>query len=257
MIRSTVSLPKLRNSLRPVNGLKVLPKVSLLSYIKNYNPATAKITDTVGANERILYPLQFGQWTANETMTGTVGAGVTVVSKSGDATVTVTNTTTLTMGAGSLWSLILSNGSRYEHPTKTGAASAMWFDVSGNGRHLICAVSNVDTHCASGWTSGSDWLNQKGWTLTYGSSASVLLSYQVVGTTYTFQFYATKVDSAILGDVQVYGPLYVRTGYLVAKDGTNEAVVATTWAAGVTVTAVVEVFNDGVRDLVRVTRGGV
>ena len=51
--------------------------------------------------------------------------------------------------------------------------------------------------------------------------------------------------SVASGDVQVFGPLYIRAGYLVANDGTNEATIATAWVAADTVTALIETDERG------------
>ena len=75
------------------------------------------------------------------------------------------------------------------------------------------------------------------------------------GGTLVVQFTATTASADLVGDVQVFGPLYAYSGGLKAKDGTNTASVATSWDVGDVVTGVVEVFDDGVRPLMRVRRG--
>lgn len=58
-------------------------------------------------------------------------------------------------------------------------------------------------------------------------------------------------DASLATPVQVCGPLYMASGALQAKDGTNTASVSTTWAAADVVTAFIEVTDDG---LMRVGR---
>ncbi|NCC83990.1 MAG: hypothetical protein EOM03_07675 [Clostridia bacterium] len=76
------------------------------------------------------------------------------------------------------------------------------------------------------------------------------------GGTLVVRWTATTASADIVGDVQVFGPLYAASTGLKAKDGTNEAVCATSWEAStelvkVVVTAVVQVTDDG---LMRVAR---
>ena len=67
------------------------------------------------------------------------------------------------------------------------------------------------------------------------------------GGTLVVQFTATTASSDIVGDVQVFGPVYACSTGLKAKDGTNMASVATSWAAGEVVTVVVQVDGDAMR----------
>ena len=67
------------------------------------------------------------------------------------------------------------------------------------------------------------------------------------GGTLVVEFTATTASADIVGDVQVFGPLYACSTGLKAKDGTNTATVATSWASGEAVTAVVQVDNDVMR----------
>ena len=60
------------------------------------------------------------------------------------------------------------------------------------------------------------------------------------GGTLVVEFTATVASADIVGDVQVFGPLYAYSGGLKAKDGTNTASVATSWARGDVVTGVVQ-----------------
>ena len=72
------------------------------------------------------------------------------------------------------------------------------------------------------------------------------------GGTLVVQFTATVASADLVGDVQVFGPVYAFSGGLKAKDGTNTATVATSWDVGDVVTGVVQVTDDG---LMRVARG--
>jgi hypothetical protein len=53
------------------------------------------------------------------------------------------------------------------------------------------------------------------------------------------QFKADSASADIVGDLQVFGPVYAFSGGLKAKDGTNTATVSTSWNVGDVVTAVV------------------
>lgn len=88
----------------------------------------------------------------------------TVTSKGGTATVTV-SAGRVTFGAGTLWSLVLSNGSQYEYPVLIHPGIAMWYDVSGYGRHLTAVVASAANHCTTDWADGSEWLDSKGFTI--------------------------------------------------------------------------------------------
>lgn len=72
------------------------------------------------------------------------------------------------------------------------------------------------------------------------------------GGTLVVRWTADTASADIVGDVQVFGPVYVNSSGLLAKDGTNTAACATSWAAGDVVTAVVQV-TDGV---MRIDRPG-
>lgn len=60
------------------------------------------------------------------------------------------------------------------------------------------------------------------------------------GGTLVVQFTATTASAGLVGDVQVFGPVYACSTGLKAKDGTNTASVATSWGVGDVVTAVVQ-----------------
>lgn len=64
------------------------------------------------------------------------------------------------------------------------------------------------------------------------------------GGTLVVRWTADTASADIVGDVQVFGPVYAYSGGLKAKDGTNVASVATSWAVGDVVTAVVQVDDD-------------
>lgn len=72
------------------------------------------------------------------------------------------------------------------------------------------------------------------------------------GGTLVVKFTATIASADIVGDVQVFGPVYACSTGLKAMDGTNTASVATSWAVDEVVTAVVQITDDG---LMRVARG--
>ena len=60
------------------------------------------------------------------------------------------------------------------------------------------------------------------------------------------RFKATKASDGITGDEQVFGPLYLRNGYLVGKLDGEEDTLAHTWAIGDEIAAVVEMTPSGV-----------
>lgn len=69
------------------------------------------------------------------------------------------------------------------------------------------------------------------------------------------RFTATTASADIVGDVAVFGPVYACNTGLKAKDGVNVAVCATSWGVDEVVTTVVTIFDDGVRELMRIQRG--
>ena len=127
------------------------------------------LVDTIGESSR---PVQkkwhlLGDGTgylSNAAIAGTE----TVVSKGGTAAVTF-EAGKINVGIGTLWSLILSNGSRYEYPTIINSTLAVMFDVSGIGRHLVLTGFTIASAVVSSFTTGSDWLNQMGYTVADGS----------------------------------------------------------------------------------------
>ena len=60
------------------------------------------------------------------------------------------------------------------------------------------------------------------------------------------RFKAMKASTGITGDEQVFGPLYLRNGYLVGKLDGQEGVKAHTWAVGAEIAAVVDMTPTGV-----------
>lgn len=71
------------------------------------------------------------------------------------------------------------------------------------------------------------------------------------GGTLVVRFTADTASADVVGDVQVFGPVYACATGLKAKDGMNTATCATSWESGDVVTAVVQVTSDG---LMRVAR---
>ena len=67
------------------------------------------------------------------------------------------------------------------------------------------------------------------------------------GGTLVVEFTATTASADLVGDVQVFGPVYACSTGLKAKDGTNEASVVSEWASGEVVTAVVQCDGDVMR----------
>ena len=67
------------------------------------------------------------------------------------------------------------------------------------------------------------------------------------GGTLVVSFTATTASADLVGDVQVFGPLYASSAGLKAKDGTNTATCATSWGVGDVVTAIV--FVDAMRGM--------
>ena len=67
------------------------------------------------------------------------------------------------------------------------------------------------------------------------------------GGTLVVEFTATVASADLVGDVQVFGPVYAYSGGLKAKDGTNTASVATEWSVGDVVTGVVQCDGDVMR----------
>ena len=67
------------------------------------------------------------------------------------------------------------------------------------------------------------------------------------GGTLVVEFTATTASADLVGDVQVFGPVYACSTGLKAKDGTNEATVATSWGVGDVVTAMVQADGDVMR----------
>lgn len=116
-----------------------------------------------GVSARSIEPFFYGQCVAGEyASNASILGDETIASKYGTATVTV-SAGRVTFGEGTLWSFVMSNGSSYEYPVKIGDGTAVWFDTSGNMRHLVCSVASVDTHCASGSSFGSNWANSHGY----------------------------------------------------------------------------------------------
>lgn len=67
------------------------------------------------------------------------------------------------------------------------------------------------------------------------------------GGTLVVRWTADTASADIVGDVQVFGPVYACSTGLKAKDGTNTATVATSWASGEVVTVVCQCDGDVMR----------
>ena len=67
------------------------------------------------------------------------------------------------------------------------------------------------------------------------------------GGTLVVEFTATTASADLVGDVQVFGPLYAASTGLKAMDGTNTASVSTSWGVGDVVTGVVQCDGDVMR----------
>jgi len=72
------------------------------------------------------------------------------------------------------------------------------------------------------------------------------------GGTRVWEITMTTASADLVGDVAVGGGLSVNSSGLKFSDGTNTATVATSWASGEVVTAVVQIAADG---LMRLARG--
>lgn len=90
---------------------------------------------------------------------------------------------------------------------------------------------------------GTPTIDADGVTAGNGPSFSDVIAW-TAGKDLTIQIKATKASDGITGDEQVFGPLYLRNGYLVAKDGTNEAVLADTWSIGDVISVVIQTGPD-------------
>jgi len=143
------------------NGGLVLPRDGLVGCWLEKNG----MIDSIGISGRAVKPKYHLLGDNTGYLSGTVAADVTVVSKEGTAAVTIPSANRINVGVGTLWSLLLSNGSRYELPTMTSATTAVMYDVSGNGRHLTLTGYTLATAVVESLTTGSDWLNQIGWTM--------------------------------------------------------------------------------------------
>ena len=119
---------------------------------------TQPFTDSIGANTRPLYDLQY--WAGGTGIHVSILAGTTET-HSGTGSVSVAaGVLTFT---GVVFDMLLSNGSFY--PCGSTDAGVLW-DVSGNGNHLVYAGGS----CGSGKEHGSDWLNQAGVTISDGAT---------------------------------------------------------------------------------------
>lgn len=154
---------------------RLLDDPDVLSLIPNAYP----FTDSKGI-DRTMYPLQYIEAAANlDLRNASIVSTETVTAKQGTATVTVA-AGKLTVGAGTLWSWALSNGSSYEFGTILSATTGVCFDTSGNGRHLTFTVANTSVVCKSGREDGSDYLNIGGYTVADGSQYLSAVSFGLI-----------------------------------------------------------------------------
>jgi len=140
-------------TLIPLTGLLAINIVS-----------SGEVTDIIGTSDRDNQLRQYGTFLNGETLTSASIVGTeTVISSEGTCT-PVISAGTITFDAGTCWNIVLSNGSTYSHPTKTGAAVGIWFDRSGNGNHLTINVADIDAHVTEAIDQGSNTLELEGWT---------------------------------------------------------------------------------------------
>ena len=127
------------------------------------------LVDSIGDTLRTVQPLQYIQADGTGILThGLLTETCTMSSSNGTASPTF-STGQIALSAGTLWSFSVTwdDGAitLYEYATKIGTGVAICFDVSGHSRHLQCSgMADVDVWCASSFTTGSDWLNQRGYT---------------------------------------------------------------------------------------------
>lgn len=145
-----------------VHGDYLTSRDKILMLLQNVNGV---MTDSIGISGRTVLKKWRLLGDGTGYLSGTVAADVTVVNKGGTGEVTIPSANRINVGVGTLWSLVLSNGSRYEHPTMTSATTAVMYDVSGNGRHLTLTSFTLATAVVESLSTGSDWLNQTGWTI--------------------------------------------------------------------------------------------
>lgn len=139
------------------------PKNDVVSAFKYYSPDDSGFVDLRGQSTREIFKLQYIVGDGTGYLSGSIIGTETVSSKSGTADITIEEGK-INIGAGTLWSLTLSNGSKYEFATRLGDAVAVAYDLSGNDRHLaLVDFADLDVSCAESMTIGSDWLNQQGY----------------------------------------------------------------------------------------------
>lgn len=145
-----------RRAFPHMNAGLSLPRAGLLFDIQNRYP----FVDRVGKHAGPPQLLQYIQGPV-DLFSDSIEGGETVTSKQGTATVTVLEGK-LSVGAGTLWSFSLSNGSQYEF----GSGGWAW-DVSGNDRPLSVPVAA----CVEGREFGSNWPDTVGWSESNGEFA--------------------------------------------------------------------------------------
>jgi len=155
-------------TLIPLTGLLALNIVDL----------SGNLEDVIGTSDRENQLRQYGTFLNGETLTSASIVGTeTVISSEGTCT-PVVSAGTITFDAGTCWNIVLSNGSTYSHPTKTGAAAGIWFDRSGASIHLTVNVADIDAHVTEAIDQGSNTLELEGYTVdttTYSITALIPL----------------------------------------------------------------------------------
>lgn len=119
---------------------------------------------------------------------------------------------------------------------------AAYEDLGSSGYELF--YSSADGYLARkgavSWD-GTPTISADGVTPGHGPSFSDVIAWNDGATLYV-KMKMLKSSTGITGDEQVFGPLYVRNGFLVAKDAAaGEAVVAASWAVGGVLMALVQV----------------
>lgn len=141
-----------------------------------YDSVNGKLIDQDGQHDGPIQQKRYGQCIGGEYATNAAIVGTETVTKPAGCTATVTvSAGRITFGAGIAYDIEMSNGSIYPYPQKLTATTAIWWDTSGNGRHLSQTFANeaaTYAFCQSSRLVGSDWLNQYGAIMSNGEYAS-------------------------------------------------------------------------------------
>ena len=171
MRRTTRKLVRVLNKqpAREPGGGLFLPRRDLLFYSKVFSPVTGKIEDTVGANERTLYSLQYIQCDGTGYFTNASLTSAATISKQGTSTCSFTTAGRMTCTSGTLWSFTITYADayvgKYEFCTQTGTTSGVCYDLNAGHRNLVATgFATIANIFGIGYSYGSDWLNQYGWT---------------------------------------------------------------------------------------------